>query len=128
MQELYLRKADFPQQVELIGNRSRRIFPVDIVENRIPVRIAADGTEIVAIPFPHQRLNGSGFMGNQIRDPHAAARSRQPVDLAKGRFPVLIITQVVQDSRCQDDIISLLGQIDNPKIALKYADVAGVDP
>ena len=107
MEHINVRESYLSEQLQLIGDWSWRIFFINILKDLVTVFFSTERKKIFSISFPHQGMNGFCLMGNQISYPDATARCRQQIKFFKSCFPVLVVTQMMQNSCGQDDIIPL---------------------
>ena len=73
MKKFNIPESNFTKKFQLKSNRSWRIFLVDIVKNFVPVFFPTQRVQVFAVTFPHQSLNGFGFVRDEVCDPYAAS-------------------------------------------------------
>ena len=65
-------------------------------------------------------------MRDEIRDPEGTARLEDPVKLRKNIFPFVVIAQMMEDRRCEDDIKLAVRESRLSNVSLAYSERNGV--
>jgi hypothetical protein len=131
LQQFDVGEADAAEQVELIRDRSWRIFSVDVFEDSLAILGTAESFEVVAVPRPHQFLDRHGFLNHQIGDPKRSAGTQHRDDLFKRGSPIFVVAQVMQHRGGQHDVVAFFWQISFAEVSVPSGDLvdAGVaDP
>lgn len=106
-------------QFKLVTQRTRGVFLLDVVKNLLAIIDASQRFQVIPIPFPHQFLNPVIFVGDKVCNPKRAPWFYDPVYFAKGRFPIMIITQMMKNGRSDDDIVAGVSPLHTSEIPMK---------
>jgi hypothetical protein len=118
VQQVDFGKTDPAQEVQLKGDRARRVLAVDVIEDFPTVARSAEGFEVAPVALPHQVLHAGNRVGNEIGDPGAAAGGREVEDFPERGFPVALVPQVMQHRRRNDHVVAARRQVDRAEIPL----------
>jgi hypothetical protein len=99
-----LGKADLPQEIKLPGNRSGRVFFVDVGEDLVAIAFPIQRCEVVTIARLHQFVDGSSFVSDHVSDLHTSSWLQQLIDVLERNLPVCFISQVMQDGGGKNDV------------------------
>jgi hypothetical protein len=106
------------EEVNLEEERTGTVFLFDVAENVVAVLGSLELGQVLAVPFPHERLNFGNGMLDQIGNPNRASGPQKAVKFAKNRSPFGLAAQMVQNSGGNDQIEGPVAKLQVPNVSL----------
>jgi hypothetical protein len=69
VQNLDAMKSNLSEQIQLIHQCLRRVFPLYVGEYVIPVRLALESDQILSVVFPHYCLRPGQWARHEVEEP-----------------------------------------------------------
>ncbi len=124
MQHFHRVEAGLAHPIELIHERSWRVFALDISEYGVAISGVFEFHQVVAVALPQETAHGGPIARHEIENPKRAARPQSAMKRGEHGAPLLVGSQVMECRRGDDHIGRLLAEFQFANIALERRDDA----
>ncbi len=130
VENIDLRKPNFPEQVQLEHKRPGRVLFLDVGKDLISVGFILQLRQIFAVATTHRGLDLGNRTVDQIEYPNRSARLQSPEELRKYGSPLRFVPQVVKHGSGEDDWLKLACVLTESEAPMQRiaSDGSGVGP
>lgn len=115
-------ESHLAEQIQLKHHRAGRVFTDDACKQFVAICLATDGGQVLAVAPPMDRLDLWQRTFNQIENPNRAVRLQGGVELLEDGTPLVVRSQMVQHGGRQNDVESLLTEIQIAHVGMDRLD------